>query len=155
MANGKNYAKQISKPSEKLDMGEYSGKIRHLREEFDLAGNEAVNDEILGPSLPKGARVIDAYVKVDKSTGATGIFILGHKASLNEDGSALAEDDDAFVSNADAGGQAVFAKPAAGNIGMDKKFGQSETQIFAKVTEVLPGTVSDAVLSFGVSYIID
>jgi hypothetical protein len=153
--NGDNYQKTQNNPSEKLEIGEYAGRVRTIRESYSLAGDEAVNDEILGPSLPKGARVVDASCKVDKSTGATGIFTLGNKASTSEDGSVYSEDSASIIASADSGGQAVLAKPDASCSAMDKKFGQSETQIFATVTEILPGTVSDAKLSFLVHYVVD
>jgi len=153
--NGDNYQKTQNNPSEKLEIGEYAGRVRTIRESYSLAGDELINDEILGPSLPKGARVVDASCKVDKSTGAAGIFTLGTKASIYEDGSVYSEDSASLISAASSAGQAVWAKPDAANAAMDKKFGQGETQIFATVAATLPGTVSDAKLSFLVHYVVD
>lgn len=159
--NGINYQLTQNSPSEKLPVGELAGRVRCLRESFvivDTAGTAGLNanDEILGPKLPKNARVVDATCIIDKSIGTTvGIFTVGFKASLDEDGAALAEDPNAFILDANAGGQAVFAKPTAGAAGMDRKFGAQETQIFATCTETMDDSVLDGVLTMLIYYVLD
>lgn len=157
--NSINYQLTQNSPSEKIPPGESAGRVRVLRDSFVLTDGASaglnVNDEILFSKLPKNARVLDATLKIDKSLGVTGIFTLGFKASLDEDGAALAEDDNAFILSADGGGQAVHAKPAAGAAGIDRKFGAQETQVFAKCTEVMDDSVVDAVMTAIIFYVVD
>lgn len=155
--NAVNYAAQyVAKPSEKVPPGEFHGRRRVLRDEYVLVGETSsvglnATDTILGPKLPAGARVLDAWVKVDKSVGATGIFDLGYAANGVD-----VLDADAFVTGADAGGQAAFERACDGqvNAGIDKKF-TVETQLLVTCTEVMDDSVVDAVLSFCVEYVID
>lgn len=157
--NGVNYQLGQNSPSEKTSPGEIGGKVKCLRETFVLTDGASaglnVNDEIHGPKLPKHARVIDASCIISKSLGATGIFTVGFKASLDEDGATLAEDPNAFILSADGGGQAVLAKPAAGAAGIDRKFGAQETQVFAICTEVMDDAVIDAEMTMLVFYVLD
>lgn len=142
--NGDNAAKIASKPSEKIEKGELYGKKRTVIEHKTLSVALAVNDEVLGPSIPADSIVTDAKVYVSKSLGATGIFSLGHKSNGVE-----AADLDAFVTAADAGGQAVLAR--ANGAGVFKRLSE-DTQIVLVCTEVMDGTVLDAVVTFEVEY---
>lgn len=152
IVNGVNYQLSQNYPKEQASPGELGGKVKVLREEYTTTSALALNDEIDGPSLPPGARVLDAQVIIDATMGASGILSLGHRASTDEDGNSLAEDPDAFITAADAGGQAVIAKPVAGQAGIDLKFG-SEAQVFAKCTEVQ--ATAGAKVSWHILYVQD
>jgi len=140
----------ITKPSVKVKKGEIAGRRRCLFDIRTITETLQVGDTIACcGSIPANSRVLDATVKVDKSLGATGIFSLGHGA--NEVDSA---DADAFIVAANAGGQAVLAKPTEASVGIHKRF-ESETAIILTVTEVLDGSVTDGIISVDVEYIND
>lgn len=148
--NGENYKKQyVDKPSEKIEKGEVAGRKRLLKEKLVLSSALSVNDEILGPFIPADSIVTDAKILISKSLGATGIFELGFKANGVD-----AEDSDAFVVAADAGGQAALKRADAANVGIYKRF-TADTQIFAKCTEVMDGSVLDGVIHLEVEYVND
>jgi hypothetical protein len=150
--NGVNYAQMIANPSEKVDPGLIDGKVKVIMEEYNLAGIVIpINDEIQGPSLPAGAKVIDAYVMIPQSLGTAGIFSLGHRASTLQDGSVAAADADAFVASADAGGTAVMAR-AATEAGIMKRFGSAASLVLT-CTEAT--TLTAGKIYFCVSYVID
>ncbi len=150
IVNGDNYAAQwVTKPSEKLPKGESAGRKRLLLEHYTAAYAIQVGDTILGPKIPASSIVTDAQIKISKSLGATGIFNLGYLANGVD-----AADTDAFITGADAGGQAVLAKPAAGNVGIYKRLSK-ETQIVLICTEVMDGAVLDGVIEFEVEYVND
>lgn len=149
--NGKNFALEISSPKQKIENGEVFGSIHFLREEYDLSGAVlAVNDTISGPTLPAGARVINASVKIDGSLGTGGILDFGHLGSSN--GGEIA-DPDAFVQQADAGGAPSLSKMSIGSQALDKKFSESvRTQL--TVTEA--SSVSTGVkISCWIEYILN
>ena len=154
--NGVNFQLTQNFPAEKAKPGQINGRVKSLSEKYTMIAALAVNDEILGPKLPGGARVIDATITIDKSLGATGILDLGHKASEDLDGNTLAEDQNAFINQADGGGQAVFQRmgSSASNIeaGYNQEFG-TEAQVYAKCTEL--SVVTDAVIEFHILYVID
>lgn len=114
----------------KVESYKLSGKLRVLSEEFELSAALAEDDEILGPSLPRGAHVIDAKVQ-STTLGATGQVSLGYKASDSGD---IAEDEDAFVALADAGGAATMDRMTteAGYL----KYFDEEVQTFLKCQEL-------------------
>ena len=110
--NGSNYAKAfVNEPSEKIEQGDVAGRIRLAYDEYDLdtlAVIVANGDIIEGPRLPKGARVIHAELE-SPNMGATGIFDLGWGDVVDDNGTVVvAADQNGFVSQADAGGQAVL-----------------------------------------------
>lgn len=141
-----NLVKVESNPLDKIDMGEYNGKVRSLFDSYVFPANAfAANDEIDMISLPKNARVISAIV-ASPSLGTTGIFSLGHRANDDD-----AEDADAFVASADAGGQAVAAVGAG--VGILKKY-ESETQLYLKCTEVTTAA-SGLEIKVAVQYVLD
>lgn len=146
-------------PHDKYPPGEKGGMARLLIDKktlVDAAGTAGLdaNDEILLGYLPKGAKVVWAVAKIDKSLGATGIFSLGFKATKDEDGNTLAEDADAFIDSIDGGGQAVMATPQAGAAGVFRRFG-AETRVFLKCTEVMDDSVLDAVIDVAVWYVVN
>ena len=126
--NGANYAKAfVNEPSEKIEQGDVNGRVRQAYEEYDLDGLGVIvanGDIIEGPRLPKGARVIEAYLE-SPNMGATGIFDLGWDDVVDESGSVVvAADQNGFVDQADAGGQAVLKKmgDTLGSAGSFQKF---------------------------------
>lgn len=148
--NGENYEKGwVQKPSEKIEKGELAGRKRLVFDKYVLGSALAVNDEILLPFIPASSIVTDAKIKIDKSLGATGIFELGYK-----DNGVDAEDSDAFVVAADGGGQAALKRANELNAGIFKRFSK-ETQMFLRCTEVMDGSVLDAVISVEVEYVND
>ena len=141
IVKGQNKTKLDANPTQKLDPGELKGRVRLVHEKYTTVANLALNDEIEGPPLPENALVCDAILKADANP-TTGIFSLGHRATVDRAGNALAEDPDAFIDSADSGGQAVFqrmgADPANLEAGFGVRFGQ-ETGVFALVTEATDG----------------
>lgn len=156
--NGANFKKsEVDKPSLKIEQGDVNGRVRQAYEEYDLddLGVIVANGDIIrGPKLPKGARVVEAYID-SPNMGATGIFDLGHAEVLDEDGNTLdAADQNAFVDQADAGGQSVLKKMSdnQGNAGHLKKF-QGEVQTQVQCTE---STVAiTGLIRFGFFYVVD
>lgn len=147
--NGNNYALEVAKPQKKIENGAVYGSLHNLRESYTLVGDVlALNDEILGPILPAGAIVLDAKLKISATLGTGGILELGHKASDN-----IAEDSDAFITGADAGGQAVLARPAAANVGIYKKFDEA-VRTFAKVTEA-SSVSEDVTINWDITYVMN
>lgn len=140
-------------PSEKYPKGEVAGRLRLLRDKVTLLGDEDNGDEIQAGFLPANSIVVDAWARVNKSLGVTGILTLGHLASQNEDGGTLAKDPDGFVGSVDGGGQAAFARND-GNASVGVRLG-SETQVIATVTEDLDGSVTDGVFDFCIFYVSD
>lgn len=145
--NGDNYQKGfVTKPSEKIEKGEYTGKSRVMIERKTLSVALQVNDEVLGPLIPADSIILDAKVKIDKSLGATGIFNLGYKANGVD-----AADLDGFVVGADAGGQAVLKRADVSSAAIFKRF-TKDTQLVLVCSEVMDGSVLDAVVTFEVVY---
>jgi len=148
IVNSLNNAKISAIPSKKIEKGEFGGKVRSLFDSYVFPGAVfAANDEINLITLPKGARVVDAKI-VSPSLGATGIFTLGHRANLED-----AEDDNALVISADAGGQAVSASMAAASVANLKKF-ESETQLYLKCSEATAAANGLEIKVF-VEYVLD
>ena len=103
VVNGHNYAEQFAYPPEKIAPSKVNNEIGAISEEYAFVANIfAIGDEILGPKLPEGAKILDAYVKCGL-VGTAGIFNLGTKAGLDRAGNALAEDDNSLVDQVDAG----------------------------------------------------
>lgn len=148
MANAINYQLTQNVPSQKIPMGELNGKIRVMYDSYVFPADVfALNAEIDLGKLPAGARVIEALVK-SVSLGTTGIFSLGHRAN-----SELAEDADAFIAAADAGGQAAKALMPAGAAGLLIKFA-SETQVYLKCTEATDSALNDKIEVL-IQYVVD
>lgn len=152
---GQNYTGQyLTKPSQKINKGEVAGRKRLLVDRIVVPAVAALNDEIIIGVLPANSLVTDAKIFVNKSLGATGIFTLGHKATTDELGNVIAEDEDGFCGAADAGGQAALARAGATSVALYKRLG-SETVVFIKVTEVTDGSVADGVLVAEIEYVND
>jgi len=153
--NGKNLA--LIAAGKKIPGGEINGRVKVLHESYTFAADVfAATDEILGPSLPAGATVIDAYVAAP-SLGATGIFSLGHKAAADVDGNVVAEDPDAFVAAADFGGAAALARAGVSGkeAGLLSRFRTTqEVQTFLTCTEVT-ATADTLVIDYVITYTID
>lgn len=148
--NGENYQGAfVTKPHEKVPKGENTGKRRTLIERFTLSSALGAGDRILGLKIPASSMVLDAKIKISKSLGATGIFDLGYLAN-GED----AEDVDAFVKSADAGGQAVLKRADVSSVGIFKRFSK-ETQMVAICTEIMDGAVLDGVITMEITYVND
>lgn len=145
--NGENYAKVFAtKPAEKIAKGEFAGKKRVIIERKVLDVALQVNDQVLGPYIPADSIVTGAKVHINKSLGATGIFSLGFLGNGVD-----AADLDAFAVAADAGGQAALVSSVASSAGLYKRL-TKDTQIVLVCTEVMDGSVLDAVVTFEVEY---
>lgn len=150
--NGENLA--LIEANKKLNGGEINGRVKVLVERYEFpAAVFAAGDRIQGPKLPADVRVLDAYVSAP-SLGATGIFTLGHEATTDNDGNAIAEDANAFVDNADFGGAAALVR--AGVAGKEASIGErlglnQETQTFLECTEATAaaaGLVIEYIIEF-------
>lgn len=138
--NGINYAKSLQAPVQKADPGEINAKVKCIRERYTLSAVLANGDEILGPILPAGAVILDAYVK-SPSLGATGIVTLGLKAFTDYEGNTEAADPDSLVVSADAGGAAVLERASAGSAAIGKKVGTGGAQTVLTCTEASANAV--------------
>ena len=147
--NAKNYDLINSVPAKQAEIGEVGGKMKILFDEFTAGQNVyAIADKILiGAKLPKGARVIEAQL-ISPSLGTTGIMQLGFLANGVD-----AEDLDAFIVSADAGGQAVKALSPAGAAGLHKKFA-ADTQVVINFTEASDAASGD-LISVAIHYVMD
>jgi len=126
-------------PSSKNEPGLSRGRVYNHHAKFSLSAVLAVNDEILMFKLPKGSRVKEAIFS-SPTMGLTGIFDVGIKSNGTE-----AEDQNYFINQADAGGQAVLAKSAAGAAFIGQKLSE-ETTVFIKVTEITVNAAGDLYL---------
>lgn len=150
---GNNYTgAYVTNPAVKYPPGEYSGEKKVLIERYTLAAAQQVNDTIAIGKLPPGSFITGAKVYINKSLGATGIFDLGHSASEDESGVVVAANADGIVKSADAGGQAVLKLPDQSCNALFQRFGL-ETEIVLICTEVMDGSVLDAVLTVEVEYV--
>ena len=148
--NGDNLQLGLNFPIEKIPPGKYNCRTKTLIETHTTDRIIALNEEILGPKLPEGARVLDAKLMISGTTGAAGIFDLGHKAfeTLAETPVTVAEDQDAFVQQADAGGQAVLKRALlASKLGeVLGVIGKGGAQTFVKCTEATTTTLAAPVV---------
>jgi hypothetical protein len=152
--NGVNYAQTQTLKTPKVDKGEKNGRVKCLQEEFTFTANVfALNDEILGLSLPKGCKIVDAEVVIPASLGTTGIFSLGFKATEDKDGNAVAEDPNGLVLAADGGGSAARQRMEAAAAGYNLELG-AEAQTFLLCTEATDAA-NGLSISYKVYYIVD
>ena len=153
--NTTNYQKAfVDRPREKANKGEVAGRVRMMLGQIVLDGSQAVGDLIKVGKLPANSRVVMGAIYVNKSLGATGILDLGHAGGEDEEGNAIAADQDAFVQGADAGGQAAYKQSDSTSEGLKERFG-GETTLQAQVTEALDGSVTDGVAVFQIWYVND
>jgi len=149
---GKNLGKTQASPIQKISPGEYNSRIKCVQESFiGLAAELAPGDKLLGPNIPEGAVVIDAKMHITASLGATGIIDLGHEggfeineASVNEDkNDVIAADQNAFVNQADGGGQAVLKSANIETVAtMGLVVGKGGLQMSGTVTEASTNLVA-------------
>jgi hypothetical protein len=130
--------------SGKATPNEVNARVKCLIDEYTLLAELSVNDELLLHKLPEGAKIIDAILDSDQ-LGTTGILDLGLKAYTNKAGSSVAEDADALIASADAGGQAVKAKMAAGAAGFGAEIGKGGAQPFVTCTEASDAGTGDTI----------
>ena len=148
--NAENYEKQyVTKPSEKIQMGEKAGRKRLLLDRRVLDAAYQVGDKVICGFIPADSIVTDAKVKINKSLGATGIFDLGFAANGVD-----AADADAFVVAADAGGKTELKRAGELSVGIHKRFTE-ETQVELICTEVMDGTVLDGIVTIEIEYVND
>lgn len=142
--NGVNAALQaLSQPA---PAGEVGGRPHIIMEKYVFPADAfASGDKILGPKIPKGARVIDAYLHIPASLGTTGQFTLGHLASADAVESASA---DAFASACDGGGQAALTRAVAAQAGL--KVFAADVQLVITSTEI-----TTAALGLGIQAVVE
>ncbi len=103
--------------------GDYNSNVKHLRDSYVFpSGVFALNDRILIGTLPKGAKVVDAGIRIPASLGTVGIFDLG-----------TTDDADGFVDGCDAGGQAAVLKASAEAL-IGKEY-DAATDVYLKCVE--------------------
>ena len=148
--NSKNYqAQYINKPADKIRQGEVSGIKRTIYDSFVVpAGGIAAADKILSLFLPEGALVLDAKIKMP-NLGATGILDLGHEGNAVE-----ADDQNAFVDQADAGGQAVLERADQDSADIYTRF-SADTQVSVTCTELVPVGAAGSLIEWEVEYLIN
>lgn len=102
---GKNFTDaHVNEPVKPYEQGELAGRVRMLYDEYELDGAVlALNDTIDIGYLPKGARVVGAWISIPASLGTGGILDLGWASNGTE-----SADADGLVNGCDAGGQAAF-----------------------------------------------
>ena len=132
--------------------GELGGTPKKLIERITLSAARQVGDVDYVGKLPANSFVTDAKVFISKSLGATGIVDLGHAASTDESGNAISADSDGLVDRADGGGQAALKRANEASPSLFKRFGE-ETELYLTWTEVMDGTVLDAVLTVEIEYV--
>lgn len=125
--NDINLSQAQARPVVKIDPTEVNTRTKYLRLKFLINSNLSIGDTITGVNIPEGAVVLDAGVYIPASLGAGGRLSFGHAGGnvISTDESipadeqleqAIAADPDAFVLDADAGGQAVLEKAGAGSV---------------------------------------
>ena len=155
--NGKNSTKSVAFPIEKADPSEVDSRVKCIHEKYDMADLGAIlanGDEILGPKLPEGAKIVDATLKIDRSLGGTGLLDFGLKEYTNKAKVVVPEDQNALVNQANGAGQAVLKRADVTSlVGIGQDIGLGGAQIFVKVTA--PSTVTDAVIEMFVFYMLE
>jgi len=132
---GKN--KALIEAGKKVSGGEINGRVKVLHETYTFLAEAAISDVIELPNLPIGAKVLDAYVS-GPSLGATGIFTLGNRATVDADKNVIAADPDSYVASVDLGGAAALVRAgvAGKEAGLLVRYGEQETQPVLTCTEV-------------------
>ena len=148
--NSKNYqAQYVNNPSEKVRQGEVVGEKRNLSDSFEIpVGGLAASDKILSLFIPEGAKVLDAKIKMP-NLGATGIVDLGHEGNSVEPA-----DQNAFVDQADAGGQAVLERADQDSADIYARYSE-DTQVSLTVTEIIPAGAAGGVIAWDIEYVIN
>lgn len=152
-----NYAGAYStEPIAKYPPGEQAGTPKVLIERFIVknaagTGPVLINSQVNVGKLPAGSFVVDAYLKGSKAM-TSGIFTLGHEASVDEDGTVVAENLAGFVPATDCGDGAIMVRSTAACPSLNKRFGQ-ETILKLNCTEASDVGILDGVLEVYVSYV--
>ena len=136
---GANYTKAfLTTPPTMIEQGETGGKVKCITDTYTLLASMGIGDLVVmgGGKLPKGAKVVDAYIKAP-SMSTDGIFSLGYNAS--PEATPLEAAAPAAFVLADAGGQAVFQRPVAGNTGILKEL-LGDVEIVLGCTEATTAT---------------
>lgn len=161
---GVNETLRTNVPSSKIPSGEGYGVKRVMYDSYSYATNSTLSDVIKFGFLPKGARVINAYVKTN-DWGSAGKIDLGWAASaeLDSAGSAVeAASSTGFfsaLSVQSTGGQAVDAKlgPAVDGVaapaGILKSF-NAAVQIQAVVNEA-SNVGTGATIAVVIEYVVE
>lgn len=157
MANlyGANYTNEFRNvPSQKANVGDISGRKRVLIDQY-VAGALSNGDIIFLGKLPKGAKILNAYLSHD-DLGSTGTAKLGWAASAEKDstGTVLeAANDSGLIASIDlnAAANVPFMLENAPTTGMFKEF-TAEVDIILTLTAAttVGGTINSCV-----EYVID
>lgn len=137
---GVNYTRFLAKG--KYEVGEYDGRVRMLKDSYVFPADAfSASDTIQIGILRKGAKVVDAGIRIPVSLGTTGIFDLG-----------TTDDPNGFVSGADAGGQAAVKKASTEAL-IGAKF-DADTAVLLDCTEATDAAEGDSIEAW-VEYVMD
>lgn len=147
--NSVNYAK--TQNNQKVSPGEDNARAKGIYDSYTLPGVVlAANDEINSLFIPEGAIITEAWIK-SPSLGTTGIVSMGLRAFSDIDESAIAEDPNGLVNQADAGGQAVMKRISTEAL-LGKKIGKGGAQVFLFCDEV--STETDIKIEWHVGFLL-
>jgi len=163
---GKNLAKSQASPIKKIAPGEHNSRIKCVFEEFKgLTAELAPGDKLLGPNIPEGALVVDAKIHITESLGAGGIIDVGHEGGFENDEDAatedknvaIAADPNAFVNQADGGGQKVLKSADIDTVStLGVKAGKGGLQMSGTCTEASTNLVAGgAIIKMYVYYTLE
>jgi hypothetical protein len=127
------------------DKGDVNANVKHLRDSYAfLADVFALDDTIKIGTLPNGAKVVGAGIRIPVSLGTTGIFDLG-----------TTDDVDGFVDGCDAGGQAAV-KLASTEAMLGKKFNSSSDamDVYLRCAEATDASSGDLIYAW-VEYVLE
>ena len=147
-------ARYITKPPSMQDPGDSSGKVRWLYAKYDLGVDGSVlatADTVYLTKLPKGARVLDGWLKHgDLGTGGT--VDIGWQAS--SDGVETADSNGLFaaVDMKTAADALVGLNEVASPPAMFKKF-EAEVNVVAVASEA--STLTDGDIEIGILYVVE
>lgn len=122
--------------------GDYNSNVKHLRDSYAFPSAVfALNDRIKIGTLPIGAKVVDAGIRIPVSLGTTGIFDLG-----------TTDDVDGFVDGCDAGGQAAVLKASTEAL-IGHAFTEA-TDVYLKCVEATDAAAADLIYAW-VEYVLE
>jgi len=131
--------KRFNTDEKKIQAGFQDGRTKKVFDSLTIAGGGtplALNDELnMGEKLPEGAIIVDAYVKISDTTGATGQLSMGLRAHDNLAEASVAEDDNSLVEIADSGGQSALKRSDNTNVALGTQIGKGGADIFLKEVE--------------------
>lgn len=126
----------ISVDERKIGPAKQNARVKCVMDEFTLTAEMASGDEYLMVKIPETAIILDAYIKIPVSLGTSGKLDMGLKAHIDLDGNAIAEDLDALVFDADAGGQAVLKRSDLTSVALLRQIGKGGAQPFLRASEL-------------------